>query len=113
MASGRVPSRSTSSKRWSIWPSGMDMSEIETTRLSQAAAWRVRLAENDLEACPELSAWLAEDERNLAAWKRVQAEWTLFAEHATSPEILGLRCSALAHAHEAGRGRWVRSKRFA
>ena len=91
----------------------MDMTDIETTRLTQAATWRARLAENDLDACPELSAWLAEDERNLVAWKRVQAEWALFAEQATSLEILELRCSALAHAHEAGRGRWVRSKRFA
>jgi transmembrane sensor len=91
----------------------MDMSESDTSRLRQAAAWRVRLAENDLQACPELSAWLAEDAQNAAAWKHVQDEWAFFAEHATSPEILALRCEALAHAHEAGRGRWVRSKRFA
>ena len=89
------------------------MSDAETSRLMQAAAWRVRLAENDLDHCPELSAWLAEDARNAAAWKQVQSEWRVFAEHATSPEILELRCEALAHAHEAGRGRWVRSRRFA
>jgi transmembrane sensor len=89
------------------------MSDIETSRLAEAAAWRVRLAENDREASPELAAWLAEDARNAEAWQRVQDPWTLFAEHATSPEIIDLRCRALAHAHEAGRGRWVRSKRFA
>jgi transmembrane sensor len=89
------------------------MSESDTSPLTQAAAWRVRLAENDLEGCPELSAWLDEDPRNVAAWKRVQEDWAFFAEHANSPEILELRSEALAHAHEAGQGRWVRSRRFA
>jgi transmembrane sensor len=91
----------------------MGMNESDTSRLAQAAAWRVRLAENDLEDCPELSDWLAGDARNVAAWKQVQDDWGLFEEHATSPEILELRSAALAHAHEAGRGRWVRSRRFA
>jgi transmembrane sensor len=89
------------------------MSDIDTSRLAEAAAWRTRLAENDLESSPELAAWIAEDPRNAAAWKQVQDQWTLFGEHATAPEIIDLRCRALAHAHEAGRGRWVRSKRFA
>ncbi len=89
------------------------MSDLETSRLAEAAAWRVRLAENNLEDSPELAAWIAEDARNAAAWKQVQDPWTLFGEQATSPEIIELRCRALAHAHEAGRGRWVRSRRFA
>src|SRR5256886_5170864 len=70
-------------------------------------------SENDLAGCPELSSWLAEDARNAAAWKRVQNDWAVFAEHANSPEILELRSEALAHAHKAGQGRWVRSRRFA
>jgi transmembrane sensor len=102
-----------SSKRWSIWPIGTAMSDNETSRLMQAAAWRVRLAENGLEESADLSAWLAADARNVTAWRRVQGEWALFGQHATSPEVLELRCNALAHAHEAGRGRWVRSRRFA
>jgi transmembrane sensor len=89
------------------------MSDIDTSRLAEAAAWRARLAEGDLESSPELADWIAADARNAAAWKRVQDRWTLFGEHATAPEIIDLRCRALAHAHEAGRGRWVRSKRFA
>jgi transmembrane sensor len=89
------------------------MSESDTSRLTQAATWRVRLAEHDLEGCPELFAWLAEDARNAAAWKQIQEDWALFAEHANSPEILELRSEALAHAHEVGKGRWVRSRRFA
>jgi transmembrane sensor len=91
----------------------MGMSESDICRLTQAAAWRVRLTEHDLEGCSELSAWLAEDERNTAAWNRVQEDWAVFAEHASSPELLELRSEALAHAHEAGQGRWVRSRRFA
>jgi transmembrane sensor len=91
----------------------MDMIESDPSRLTQAAAWRVRLAENDLEGCPELSVWLAEDPRNARAWQRVQTDWALFAEHASAPEILELRSEALAHAHEAAQSRWVRSRRFA
>jgi ferric-dicitrate binding protein FerR (iron transport regulator) len=91
----------------------MSMSESDTSRLTQAAAWRVRLTENTVEGCLELSAWLAEDVRNAAAWKRVQDDWALFAEHASSLELLELRSAALAHAHEAGQGRWVRSRRCA
>jgi transmembrane sensor len=90
----------------------MGMSEDDTPRLTQAAGWRVRLTENDLDGCPELSGWLAEDTRNAAAWRRVQENWSLFGEQANSPEILELRSAALAHAHEAGQGRWVRSRRF-
>lgn len=89
------------------------MSDTDTSRLTQAATWRVRLAESDLDGCPEFSSWLAEDPRNVAAWKRVQDDWDLFAEHANSPEMLELRSEALTHAHEAGQGRWVRSRRFA
>jgi transmembrane sensor len=85
----------------------------DISHLTQAAVWRVRLAENDLEGCPELSAWLAADARNMTAWKRVQDDWGLFAEHASSPELLELRSRALTHAREAGQGRWVRSRRFA
>jgi transmembrane sensor len=83
------------------------MSESDTSRLTQAATWRVRLAEHDLEGCPELSAWLAEDARNAAAWQQIQEDWALFAEHANSPEILELRSEALTHAHEVGKGRWA------
>ena len=81
--------------------------------LEDAAAWRVRLAEQDLDTSPEFGAWLAADERNAAAWRQVRGPWSAFAEHATAPEVIDLRCQALAHAHEASRGRWFRSKRFA
>jgi transmembrane sensor len=89
------------------------MSEIPLERLEEAAAWRVRLAEQDLDDSPEFAAWLAADARNAAAWRQVEDRWSIFMEHATAPEVIDLRCQALAHAHEASRGRWVRSKRFA
>jgi transmembrane sensor len=89
------------------------MSEIPMERLEEAAAWRVRLAEQDLDDSPEFAAWFAADARNAAAWRQVQDRWSVFTEHATAPEVIDLRCQALAHAHEASRGRWVRSKRFA
>src|SRR5882724_11926499 len=90
------------------------MSPDDTSRrLAEAAVWRARLAESDLDDCPEFAAWMAADARNAAAWKQVRDPWVLFGEQATAPEIIELRCRALAHAHEAGRGRWVRSKRFA
>ena len=91
----------------------MGMSESDTSCLAQAAAWRVRLAENDLDGCPELSAWLAEDTSHAEAWRVIQNDWALFAEYASSPELLELRSQALAHAHEAGQGRWTRSRKFA
>jgi transmembrane sensor len=89
------------------------MSETDMSRLEAAAAWRIRLAEQDQQDCPEFAAWLAADERNASAWRQVQDRWSVFTEHATAPEVIDLRCQALAHAHEASRGRWVRSKRFA
>ncbi len=89
------------------------MSESDLSRLTQAAGWRVRLTEDALEGCAELSSWLAQDTRNAAAWQQIQDDWALFAEHARSPELLELRSEALAHAHEAGQRRWIRSGRSA
>jgi transmembrane sensor len=89
------------------------MSDIEMSRLEAAAAWRVRLAEQGVQGSPEFAAWFASDPHNPTAWMQVQDRWTVFSEHATAPEVIELRCEALAHAHQAGRGRWVRSKRFA
>lgn len=86
---------------------------MSETPLEEAAAWRVRLAGQDLDTSAELEAWLSASEHNAAAWRQVQDRWSLFSDHATAPEVIELRCQALAHAHETSRGRWVRSKRFA
>jgi transmembrane sensor len=89
------------------------ISDIEPQRLVEAAAWRTRLAEGHTHCSAELAAWLAEHPQNEAAWKRVQTPWALLGEQATAPELIRLRRAALAHAHEAGQGRWLRSRRGA
>jgi transmembrane sensor len=79
------------------------MSRREPLPLIEAAGWRLRLAEADLESSAAFEAWLASDPRNAAAWKEVQAPWELVGEQSTSPEIIELRRAALAHAQEARR----------
>ena len=86
---------------------------MSDTALEEAAAWRVRLAEQALDTSLEFAAWLGADEDNAAAWRQVQDRWSVFSEHATAPEVIDLRCQALAHAHETSRGRWVQAKRLA
>ncbi|TLY57663.1 MAG: DUF4880 domain-containing protein [Gammaproteobacteria bacterium] len=87
--------------------------DIEPRPLVEAAAWRTRLAEASADCSEELAVWLAEDPQNRAAWQRVQAPWALLGEQATAPELIRLRRAALAHAHDAARGRWMRGRRFA
>jgi transmembrane sensor len=70
-------------------------------RLTAAAAWRARLTESTDEIRDEFAAWLLEDPRNAAAWRKVQAPWELLGEHASAPAILRLRRAALAHAYQA------------
>jgi transmembrane sensor len=89
------------------------MSANQTSRFVEAAAWRIRLAEMNVETTQEFETWLRSDSLNAAAWQQVQQPWNLLGEQATSPEIIKLRRAALAHAHEASRGRWDSSKRFA
>jgi transmembrane sensor len=79
------------------------MSRREPLPLIEAAQWRMRLAEAELESSAAFEAWLASDSRNAAAWKAVQAPWELVGEQSTSPEIIELRRAALAHAQEARR----------
>ncbi|MDB6046019.1 MAG: hypothetical protein JWM63_4570 [Gammaproteobacteria bacterium] len=88
------------------------MSEIAPRALVEAAAWRTHLAETDSESSTEFELWLAADSHNTAAWKRVQNTWNYFGDQATAPELIMLRRAALTHAHQAGRDRWTRSRRF-
>ena len=85
---------------------------IDPERLNEAAAWRARLTESaDLHA-GEFSSWLAQDPRNRAAWRRVQAPWEVLGQQATAPGVIRLRRAALAHAHNAIRGNLLWPKRF-
>lgn len=75
--------------------------EADVRRLAEAAAWRVRLAEEELESCPEFEQWLAADPANEAAWRRVEAPWDLFGEQATASRVIAARRDALDRAHRA------------
>ena len=59
-------------------------------RLTEAAAWRVRLTEDDADTSEAFEAWLA-DPLNEAAWDQVQAPWREIGEKATSPELMAAR----------------------
>ena len=87
---------------------------IDSERLEQAVAWRVRLAESSELYAQELSSWLAQDPRNHEAWRSVQASWDFLGEHATSPAVVSLRRAALAYASSAVRSQAVspRLRRF-
>jgi transmembrane sensor len=80
--------------------------KTEARCLVEAAAWRARLSESDLESTPEFASWLLADTRHQAAWDRVQGPWRFIGEHQTSPELLELRRVALANAHKAAQARW-------
>ena len=70
-------------------------------RLAEAAAWRVRLTEDDIETTEAFEAWMAEP-ANVAAWDQVQSPWRQVGEKATSPELMALRAGALARARRRG-----------
>lgn len=63
-------------------------------RLQQAAQWRIRLTEAEVETCPAFEAWL-DDPLNQAAWKRVCVPWDFFTDVALEPELLAQRQAAL------------------
>ena len=79
-------------------------------RLTEAAAWRVRLTEDDADTSEAFEAWLA-DPLNEAAWDQVQAPWREIGEKATSPELMAARAGALARARRHGRLRWASTGR--
>lgn len=79
-------------------------------RLTEAAAWRVRLTEEDAETSEAFEAWIA-DPANEAAWDKVQAPWREIGEKATSPELMAARAGALARARREGRARWTSTTR--
>ncbi len=70
------------------------------TRLDEAAAWRVRLAEAGLHSSPEFETWMRDTE-NQAAWNEVSRAWSYFDGVAEAPEILAARQAALRDARQA------------
>jgi transmembrane sensor len=83
---------------------------VESDRISQAASWRARLAEDPGTDKKEFELWRAQDPRNAEAWKLVEGPWRSLGEHATSPGLIRLRQAALAHAHNAGQAHWTRRR---
>jgi len=77
----------------------------EVRRLSEASAWRARLADAEAETSAAFESWIA-DPANEAAWDQVGTGWSLVGEHAESPELLALRRDALARIHREHRRRW-------
>jgi transmembrane sensor len=70
----------------------------EACRLTEAAAWRVRLTELGVERNEAFDAWLAGDPKAADAWRRVQALWKHFDDHAATPELMTARHDALDRA---------------
>jgi transmembrane sensor len=62
-----------------------------TRRLAQAAVWRVRLTEMDLQTSAEFEAWRSENTANEAAWRRVNAPWDLLGDEAASGAMMASR----------------------
>lgn len=89
------------------------MKPEQTSPLVEAAAWRARLTEQDADHTSAFEAWLAADPAHAAAWKRVQEPWKSVGAHASAPEMVELRRSALAHAHQASRSRRSFAKKLA
>jgi len=74
--------------------------EAFQARLSEAAAWRVRLTEAGLRSSPEFESWLRDGD-NQAAWNQVARAWNYFDDVAQAPEIVAAREAALRDANRA------------
>lgn len=89
----------------------MSAPEDMQARLTQAAAWRVRLTESDMRSSPEFEAWL-QDSGNQAAWAQVSRAWNYFGGVSQAPEILAAREAALTDAKRAATARPVLVRRL-
>lgn len=86
-------------------------------RLLEASAWQIRLNESDgtFSAADEVefAEWCAMP-GNAAAWEQVMKPWSLIGEHASLPQMIARRQTALTYAKNAnarlhgGRRHWHR-----
>jgi len=90
----------------------MSAPEDMQVRLTQAAAWRVRLTEADMRSSPDFDAWL-QDPDNQAAWTQVSRTWNYFSGVSQAPEILAAREAALKDAKRASAARPMPVRRLA
>ena len=74
--------------------------ERRQDRLTEAAAWQVRLAEDGVATSPGLEAWLT-DPDNRAAWNQVSRAWNTFEGVESDPRLVAAREAALRDAQLA------------
>jgi transmembrane sensor len=71
-------------------------------RLTEAAAWRVRLAEAEAHTSPAFEHWLSEA-RNLTAWQQVSRGWEMLDDLARAPAMMRARDAAIDDAERTRR----------
>ena len=82
-----------------------------STRLEEAAAWRVRIeADEDLARCGEFLKWFAEP-LNQEAYGRICSTWDRFEDNQAAPEFIGIRRDALHRARVASLQHFVPQNR--
>ncbi len=77
--------------------------------VAEAAAWRVRLAEDGRESSEAFEAWLESSTLHAPAWRQVQASWDFLADHAIAPEVMRARREALDRARNVHANRTRRA----
>jgi transmembrane sensor len=77
------------------------MSEAER-RLEEAAAWRLRMAENEGHGSLEFDLWLRQP-ANRSAWEQVTAAWGAFEDSREQAEMAPWRAAARADLQKANR----------
>jgi transmembrane sensor len=81
---------------------GFAQQDVTERRQEEAAAWRVRLAENGGRTSMEFEAWLQQPGSQMA-WEQANRVWNAFDASADVPELVALRQVALADAERAGK----------
>ncbi len=82
----------------------------DDARLEAAAAWRLRVEEDEsVTSSAEFQTWFAE-RANQDAYARVSSTWAVFDDFTAAPEIIAIRRDALHRARAASR-HWILSRR--
>jgi transmembrane sensor len=93
---------------------GATLANVET-RLEQASAWCMRLAEGSLtdDEQRQFDRWLADDPLNETAFAKIAGTWNMFGDSAaTAPEVIAFRTQALEAFRAAGSRRWAAKGRW-
>lgn len=84
--------------------------KLDLVKRREAMAWKVRLTDTEEATNDAFTQWLARDEANRAAWRRIEAAWSNFDDLATSsPELRWASKGALSQARRRRKaGAWAR-----